>query len=419
VPDATLTLIPTFVALLLGALVGLERQVAEGESEGAKDFPGVRTFAFTALLGALSLLAAQHLGPLIAVALFAATVAFMILRYRHQISDRGDVGYTTEVASMCTFALGVLAQANELLVATVITVAMVTLLRSKRLLHRAADLLAPADMEILIRFLVITLIIYPLLPDEPLDVFDGVLRPRDVWRMVVLISGVSFAAYFLMRFRAGAATNLLTGVLSGLVSSTAATLAYARAGRAAEDSRHYESLIALAVSTSFLRMSIMLAIVAPALLLRAAPVLAVMLLAGFALVALRHLPESVLEPRPTVENPLTLRVALTFAAIYACVLVLVHLAQGALGDRAIYGLAAIASLPGADAPTLSFARLVSDGRLDLVVAGRAVAVIAIATTLAKALLLALVGRGPLVPRVATTLIIVAVVGLVAGLLFLR
>ena len=50
-PEAT-TLMYTFVALCLGALVGLERQVAQEERAGEKDFPGVRTFAFTALAGA-------------------------------------------------------------------------------------------------------------------------------------------------------------------------------------------------------------------------------------------------------------------------------------------------------------------------------------------------------------------------------
>ena len=100
------------MALLLGALVGLERQVAEGESEGEKDFPGVRTFAFTALLGALSVLVSRELGtPLIGVALFLASVAFLVLRYRYAVEARQDVGYTTEIASMCTFAVGALAQA--------------------------------------------------------------------------------------------------------------------------------------------------------------------------------------------------------------------------------------------------------------------------------------------------------------------
>ena len=113
-------------------------------------------------------------------------------------------------------------------------------------------------MEALIRFLVITGIVLPLLPDTPIDPVYGVLRPRDVWRMVVLISGLSFVGYVLMRVRAGAASHVVTGLSSGLVSSTAATLAYARSGRGIAHARLYESLIALAASTAFLRLGVML-----------------------------------------------------------------------------------------------------------------------------------------------------------------
>ena len=122
----------------------------------------MRTFAFTALLGALAVLLSRELGPWIAVALFLAHVVFLAMRYSHDVMQREQVGYTTEIASMCTFAVGALAQADRLLIATVVTIAMVALLRSKRALHRAGDLLSPADLEIGIRFLVITGITHQL-----------------------------------------------------------------------------------------------------------------------------------------------------------------------------------------------------------------------------------------------------------------
>ncbi len=396
--------------MLLGALVGLERQVAESESQGEKDFPGVRTFAFTSLLGALSVLLTGSFGPWIGVALFAAMVTFLVLRYRHQVAQREDVGYTTEVASMCAFAVGALAQSEQLLIATVVTVAMVALLRSKRALHRAADLLSPADMEILIRFLVITLIVFPLLPSEPLDLFGGVLRPRDVWRMVVLISGLSFVGYALMRFRAGRAGYALTGMLAGLVSSTAATFSYARAARANPGSRHFEALVALAVSAAFLRMLIMLSIVSPMLLTQVALPLGLMSAVGLALVVWRHQPQGELGSAPSFENPLTLRLALSFAAIYGTVLVLIHLAQESFGGSAVYALSALAAIPGADAPMLSLARLANDGGLDVHTAALGVLVVAVATTLAKLAILTAVGRGPIVVRVGPTLVGVAATG---------
>jgi uncharacterized membrane protein (DUF4010 family) len=354
-----------------------------------------------------------------AVALFAAAAVFLVLRYRFDTERNSDPGYTTEVASLCTFSVGALAQSGEGLVATVVTIVMVVLLRSKRTLHRASELLSPTDMEALIRFLVITGIVLPLLPDTPIDPGYGVLRPRDVWRMVVLISGLSFVGYVLMRVRAGRASLVLSGLLSGLVSSTAATLAYARAGRAVAQARMYETLIALAASSAFLRMGVMLWITAPELARRVALPLAAMLCAGLVLAFTRHRPEAATPERHDFENPLTMRVAITFAAIYASVTLLLAAARESFGDAGVFGVSAAAALVGADAPALSLARLALDGRLPLETAASGVVVVAIGTTLGKVGILLVVGRTPFARRVAATLLAVAATGAAALLVLQR
>lgn len=416
IPEAAQILLPTFVALCLGALVGLERQVAEGESQGQKDFPGVRTFSFTALLGALAVLVSKQLGPWMGVSLFAATVAFLVLRYRYDALTRNDPGYTTEIASLCTFAVGVLAQGEQLLLATVLTIAMVALLRSKRALHRAGDLLSPADMEALIRFLVITGIVLPLLPDEPMAALSAiwrpfeVVRPQDVWRMVVLISGLSFIGYVLMRLRVGRAGYLITGLLGGLVSSTAATFAYGRAARSNQEPLRYESLIVLAASTSFFRMLVMIVVVAPGLLPRVGLPLSFMLATGITLALARHRSRDADPEAPTLENPLTLRLALSFAAIYAVILVLVSAVRPYLDGAGFFLLAAASSAAGADAPTLSLARLAADQQLDEQTAATAVVAVALGATLAKIALLAFVSPLRFVWRVGASLLLVAAVG---------
>ncbi|HTO54859.1 MAG TPA: MgtC/SapB family protein [Myxococcota bacterium] len=409
---------PTFVALCLGALVGLERQVAQSESQGEKDFPGVRTFAFTGLLGALAVMVANAVHPLLAVAIFAADAVFLVLRYRFDAEQNADPGYTTETASLCTFAVGALAQSGELLVATVVTIAMVVLLRSKRTLHRAAHLLSPADMEALIRFLVITGIVLPLLPDTPIDPMFQVLRPRDVWRMVVLISGLSFVAYVLMRVRAGQASYLITGLLAGMVSSTAATLAYARAGRGVAHARHYEALVALATSTGFVRVGLMLFLVAPELARRVFWPLAAMTAVSLALSFARHQPEQNAPERHKFENPLTMRVAITFAAIYASVTLLLAYARQELGEAGIYAVSGAAALVGADSPSLSLARLAHDGHIALETATLAIVVIAIFTTVGKVGVLAMY-PSPFARRVATSLMVVAATGALMLLMLRR
>ncbi len=368
----------------------------------------MRTLAFMSLLGALAVLLGRLLHPLIAVALFAAGSTFLVLRYRFDASERGDPGYTTEIASLCTFAVGALAQLGELGIATAITILMVALLRSKRVLHAAGELLSPRDMEVLIRFLVIAGIVFPLLPDQAVDPFYQVVRPRDVWRMVVLISGLSFAGYVLMRLRAGRSGYLVTGLLSGLVSSTAATLAYSRAARQTE-LRHYDALIAFAASTSFVRMGALLAIVAPATLPSVGLPFATMFASGLALGFLRHRPDASVSEQQGFGNPLTMRVAFAFAALYALVLLLLAFARDHFAELGVYGLAAVAALAGADAPSLSLARLTNDGILPPENAAVALTVVAIAATLGKVLILLVVDRA-IARRVASTLLAIAAIG---------
>jgi uncharacterized membrane protein (DUF4010 family) len=404
--------LPTFIALCLGALVGLERQVTQEESRGEKDLPGVRTFAFTALVGALAVLLARELGTAFAVALFAASATFLVLRYHYDSARRGDPGYTTEIASLCTFAVGALAQAGHSLVAVMITIAMVALLRSKRVLHRAGELLSPQDMQIGIRFLVISGIVLPLLPDVAWDPF-GVLRPRDVWRVVVLISGISFVGYALWRLRAGGGSYLAAGLLGGLVSSTATALAYARVAHGAAVARPVEALVVLASGAACLRVGVLVGVVAPALLPGAMPALGAMFAAACAIAWLRHYGDGAEGERPERANPLTLRTALSFAALYASVLLAAAAAREHVSTAATYAVAATAGLFGADAPSLSVARLASEGKLPVAGAAQGIALVAIATTLGKAVIVAWVGRGPFARRVAPSLCVVALVGAAA------
>ena len=371
----------------------------------------MRTLAFMSLLGALAVLLGRLLHPLIAVALFAAGATFLVLRYRFDASERGDPGYTTEIASLCTFAVGALAQLGELGVATAITILMVALLRSKRFLHAAGELLSPTDMEVLIRFLVIAGIVFPLLPDQAVDPLYEVVRPRDVWRMVVLISGLSFAGYVLMRVRAGRSGYLITGLLSGLVSSTAATLAYSRAARTQTQIGHYDALIVFAASTSFVRMGVLLAIVAPSTLPSVALPFGAMFSTGLLLGFLRHRPAAGVSEQQGFGNPLTMRVAFAFAALYALVLLLLAFARDHFAELGVYGLAAVAALVGADAPSLSLARLTNDGILPAESAAVALGVVAIAATLGKLLILLVVGRA-ISGRVASTLLAIAAAGAV-------
>ena len=166
-------------------------------------------------------------------------------------------------------------------------------------------------------------------------------------------------------------------------------------------------------------MEVMLWITAPELARRVALPLGAMVAVGLLLGFTRHRPEASAPERHHFENPLTLRVALTFAAIYASVILLLAYARQAFGDAGIFGVSAAAALVGADAPSLSLARLANDGLLSMETATLAVVVVAIFTTVGKVGILLVVGRSPFARRVAATLMTVAATGAAALLLLHR
>ena len=135
------------------------------------------------------------------------------------------------------------------------------------------------------------------------------------------------------------------------------------------------------------------------------------------LAAWRHQPRGALAGLPAFDNPLTLRVALSFAAIYATVLVLIHLVNDVFG-RGVYLVSALAAVPGADAPSLSLARLAGDGRLAPETAAVGVVVVALAATASKLGILAAVGDRRILRRVGPTLLAIGATGAVS-LLALR
>ena len=141
---------------------------------------------------------------------------------------RGNLGFTTEVSALLAFLLGLLCARGHLQLAAWVAVAMALLLALKDWLHRLARRVDAADVEATLKFAIVTLIILPLVPDqsygpEPLNV----LNPYKVWLMVVLISGLNFASYLLIKVIGAEHGIGIAGLLGGLVSSTAVTLGFA------------------------------------------------------------------------------------------------------------------------------------------------------------------------------------------------
>lgn len=342
--------LPAFlISLGIGLLMGLERQ-RHVESKA-----GLRTFGLTALAGAASGLLTEAIGtPWLVPAMLLALATMMIAAYR--LADGADdPGTTTTVALLLCFMLGVLAWYEHAQLAVALALAATTLLHFKAELHGVIRRLSPQDIVSFLQFAIVTFIVLPVLPDRGYGPYE-VLNPYRIWLMVVLISGLALTGYAVLRVVGQERGTPLLGVLGGLVSSTATTLAFSRHMRAQPGMAPVAVFVIVVANLVVLvRLGVIAAVVEPSVLPRLLPVLAAGLLPGL-LLAWRHwrgLKRSGDTPELEVGNPSEMRAALGFAALYALVLLAVAWLNEIAGTGGIYLAAAVSGLTDVDAITLS------------------------------------------------------------------
>jgi uncharacterized membrane protein (DUF4010 family) len=132
---------------------------------------------------------------LLAVAV-AAVAALTIVSYK--VGSERDPGLTTEVALLATLLLGALAVMQPLLAAGV-AVAVAVLLAARTPLHRfVRDVLSEEELQDALLFAAAALVILPLTPDHAIGPF-GVLNPRTLWKLAVVVMAISAAGYIAIR----------------------------------------------------------------------------------------------------------------------------------------------------------------------------------------------------------------------------
>lgn len=353
--DPGLAKLPQFLtALAIGLLMGLERE----RNPRAK--AGLRTFALSALLGAgCTVLAEQLVVPLLLPAALLALAAMMIAA---DFSDRAaaeEPGTTTVVAVLVCFTLGAMTMTGQAQLAVMLAIAATALLYFKPELRGMATGLERRDLLSILQFAVVTFIVLPLLPDRDFGPYAA-LNLRQIWWMVILISGISLAGYVALRLVGQSYGAVWLGLLGGLVSSTATTLAYARHARGNEG---FTALSAGVIVTANLvlivRLGVLAAVVLPALLPALLILLAAALVPGViaAAIAWKRTSNPADLAMPTVSNPAELRVALAFAFGYAIVLMVSAWLADVAGSGGILAMAFVSGLTDVDAITLSSLRL--------------------------------------------------------------
>lgn len=369
-------------ALALGLLVGAERY--RGREPGEKKSAGVRTFAILCLLGALCALLAT--AAFTAVTFGAVAVLVLLGYYR---SPAESLGLTTEFAALLVFWIGYLLDSHEA-AAISLGIVVTIFLASKQTLHRfVREQITEAEFEATLKFLAVVLVVYPILPDREMGPY-GFFNPRDTWGLIILVSTISYAGYFLIRWLGKRRGLLLGSLMGGVVSTAAVTMSLAdRARRAPEAGRLMGAAAVLANAIQGPRLLLLLWLVDRGLARTlAAPLLgmAAVGLGGTWLLARRAGRQEVEFP---LRNPYSLKPALKFGVFFVAVLLLVKLAELWLGERGILLASGIAGAGSASAVALSVSRLLGEQSVSLFLAATAV-ILAISTNAVAKWVLALV-----------------------------
>ena len=342
-------------SLCIGLLIGLERE----RNPAAK--AGVRTFALIALAGTLA--ASVNNDWTIPVGL--ATVAGMLIAAYLREAPQEDPGTTTVAAATVCYLLGALAGVGEVALAGALGIGVTALLYFKPELEGFSATLKRHEQVSVLQFLVVTFIVLPILPDRGYGPYE-VLNPHNIWLMVVLVSGIGLASYVALRVVGERHGVLITGILGGLLSSTAATLLYARRSRESEAMERLAlAVIPLANLVPLGRVALFAAVLAPDLFLRLATVLGAALAAGLgsAMLLMRRGERGGKLPLPESRNPAELGSALRFGALYAVVLLVSAWLSDLAGERGLYAAALTSGLVDIDPIALSALNLSADGRL--------------------------------------------------------
>lgn len=402
------------VALLLGALTGLERGWATREQKPGERVAGMRTYALVGLLGGITALLSLKATPWVLPASLLAVCVAAVMAYRVRMLQMRDYSITGIIGILLTFCFGAVAVAVDIAVAATAAVITTIILDNKNEIHSALNRLQEHELDAALKLLLISVVMLPLLPNEGIGP-GGMLNPYEIWWMVVLIASISFVGYFAMRVGGTEKGILFTSLFAGLASSTALTLHFSRLARqTAQISPLLSSGILIACGTMYLRILLYCAMINPALLGHLTLPLLIMTLVLYLpalLIWRKHRNGTRVEQPALSSNPLDLKSALLLGALLTVILLMASILQQWLGNAGIYVLATVSGITDVDAITLSLTRMSQTG-LESTTVIIGIIIASSVNNLMKAGMAVSIGGRAMLLRVALPIVLSLLAGLV-------
>jgi len=332
------------LTLAISLLIGFEREEYRDDRPGSF-FGGVRTYPLIGLSGFLLALVFPKSAVPFATGLL---VLGALLALSHSTALKTPhMGITSEISALLTYGIGGAAAAGYLWLSVATGIIAVLLLHEKERLESLVDRVPRQELGTLLRFLLMTGVILPVVPNHEFTAFA--INPFKIWLVVVAVSAVSYLSY-LLQLRWGGRGLIPAAILGGAYSSTATTVVLARQSKvSARRPVRYAGAILIATGVMYVRLWILVILFARQLAERltvlfwAAGLSAILVGICLDRYRRRNYPtrEAADEERARSGNPLELTAAFTFSAIFLAVLVATRLVAQYFGNTGVLILSAI------------------------------------------------------------------------------
>jgi uncharacterized membrane protein (DUF4010 family) len=381
---------PYLIAMLIGLMVGVERERRMLKGQLAM---GVRSFLLLALVGAI---AGGINQPLVALGLvlFACVITLVgYIRISRLTKDIKSVGLTTEIAAMATFGLGYFANFEPLL-SLALGVIMVLVLLNKSIMHTFVKRhLKPDEVQAAAVLLLLAVGVIPLIPDQAIDPWN-IFYPRRLAIIIALIAGIQFTGYAFSRIFGQKIGTPISGLLAGIISSTAAFIAFSRLAKA--KSGYYLPIVAaanFAVVASIGQLIVLLAAISlPLVIAILIPLISIALVPAVIAVLLSS--KNHKDNRKSLyKNPLSLLSAIKLGMILTAFIFIVEFAERFIGltfTKLVTFLGALFELQGI---AVACANMFENKTISLNVAASTVLIAVIASLVSKTVITAIFADG--------------------------
>ncbi len=361
-------------SLATGLIIGLERERRVTE----ETFAGIRTFPLISVMGTLSAYINDNYwdGTLFLVlgGLILLTLINFYLEYKK------DIGATTEIATIITFLIGVIVYYEHYYIAAFVAVITTILLALKKTLEDFAKKISQEDIKAILKFAIITVIIFPLLPDKYMGPYNA-FNPKEIWKMVIIVSTLDFLSYIILRWK-GTKQLWLTGVIGGLISSTAVSFELSKL------SKKYNTVIYSAlfgIILAWLIMNFRVLILTGIININLSihlflPLLIISISYGMIIfyIFIKNRDKIIERSNSNIPftNPFEISSALQFGLIYGIIVFIIKISQESYGEKGVYLASFISGVIDVDAITLSLSVMSKEGiPLEIAVKGVLIAVL--------------------------------------------